>query len=236
MPEETYIKTRESVHRMFGRIAPGYDTANRIITFGRDRIWRRFAVRAAGLSRGARVLDIGCGTGEMACEVLRQVKDASVVAADFSSGMIFEGKRSKRCHPIMWCLGDACRLPFPDDCFDAVLSGYLVRNVPDVMTAFQEQVRVVKAGGKVICLETCPPASGLKGLPVKIYTAFVIPLIGKFISGDSRAYRYLHESTGNFMEPDPLASLIGRSGLVHLYFRRFMMGTQAVHVAAKRVD
>ncbi len=234
MTESVKLKSRESVHRMFGRIARTYDIANRIITFGFDGIWRRFAVRCAGLDAGSRVLDIGCGTGDIACEVERRVKDPVVVAADFSAGMIIEGKRSKKCASIMWCLADACRLPFPDNYFDAVLSGYLVRNVTDVGTAFKEQMRVVKPGGRVVCLETCPPAPGLKGLPVRIYTAFVIPLIGRVISGDVGAYRYLHESTGGFMEPALLASVMEQSGLDHLFFRRFMLGTQAVHVAVKR--
>ncbi|HDR16995.1 MAG TPA: methyltransferase domain-containing protein, partial [Desulfobacteraceae bacterium] len=143
-------------------------------------------------------------------------------------------RRSKKCSSIRWCLADACRLPFPDDCFDAVLSGYLVRNVIDVMAAFREQMRVVKPGGRVVCLETCPPEPGLKGFAVKIYTSFVIPMVGRIISGDTSAYRYLHESTGCFMEPDRLALVIGQSGLDHLFFRRFMLGTQAVHVAQKR--
>jgi demethylmenaquinone methyltransferase/2-methoxy-6-polyprenyl-1,4-benzoquinol methylase len=228
------LKTRESVHRMFGRIARTYDLANRIITFGFDGVWRRFAVRSAGLHAGARVLDIGCGTGDIACEVERRVKDPVVVAADFSAGMILEGKRSKKCPSILWCLADACRLPFPDACFDAVLSGYLVRNVQDPGMAFREQARVVKPGGRVVCLETCPPSPGLKGLPVRLYTAFVIPFVGKILSGDAGAYRYLHESTGSFMEPARVASVMEESGLDHLFFRRFMLGTQAVHVAVKR--
>jgi demethylmenaquinone methyltransferase / 2-methoxy-6-polyprenyl-1,4-benzoquinol methylase len=234
MTEEVKLKSRESVHRMFGRIARTYDIANRIITFGFDGVWRRFAVRSAGLQAGSRVLDIGCGTGDIACEVERRVKDPTLVAADFSAGMILEGKRSKKCHSILWCLADACCLPFPDDCFDAVLSGYLVRNVTDVAAAFREQMRVVKPGGKVVCLETCPPARGLRGLPVRIYTAFVIPWIGRIISGDGDAYRYLHQSTGRFMEPSRLASAMQHSGLEHLFFRKFMLGTQAVHVAVKR--
>jgi demethylmenaquinone methyltransferase/2-methoxy-6-polyprenyl-1,4-benzoquinol methylase len=234
MAETVKLKSREAVNRMFGRIAGTYDIANRIITFGFDGIWRRFAVRSAGLDAGSRVLDIGCGTGDIACEVDRLVKNPVVVAADFSAGMILEGKRSKKCPSIMWCLADACRLPFPDNSFDAVLSSYLVRNVTDAGRAFREQMRVVKPGGRVVCLETCPPGSGLKGLPIRIYTAFVIPLIGRILSGDAGAYRYLHKSTGCFMEPARLALVIEDSGLDHLFFRKFMLGTQAVHVAVKR--
>jgi len=234
MAEADKLKSRESVHRMFGRIAGTYDIANRVITFGFDVVWRRFAVRSAELRAGARVLDIGCGTGDIACEVGRRVEEPVVVAADVNAGMILAGKRSKKGSSILWCLADACRLPFPDNCFDAVLSGYLVRNVPDVGRAFREQMRVVRPGGRVVCLETCPPHPGLMGLPVRIYTAFVIPFIGRILSGDAAAYRYLHESTGSFMEPGRLASVMEESGLDHLFFRKFMLGTQAVHVAVKR--
>lgn len=219
---------------MFGRIAPTYDIANRIITFGRDRAWRRLVVEAAGLNPGGLVLDIGCGTGDIAYRAWRRVRNSLVVAADFSEEMLREGMRKKKHTSIRWCLSDACRLPFRDSCFDAVLSGYLVRNVPDTTTVFREQTRVVKTGGRVVCLETCPPPGGAPGLPVRLYMRFLIPLAGRFISGDNSAYRYLGESSSRFMDPGRLASVMEEVGLRHRYFRRFMFGTQVVHVAEKR--
>lgn len=218
---------------MFGRIAPTYDFANRVMTFGLDRSWRRSVVETAALGSGGRVLDIGCGTGDIAFEVHRQVKNAVVVAADFSLEMVQEGIRTKSRAALDWCLADACSLPFRDGCFDAVLSGYLVRNVTDIAAAFREQKRVVKPGGRVVCLETCPPPAGAVGIPIRLYMSVVIPLLGRVISGDRRAYRYLQKSSGRFMDPDRLASVIEEAGLVHRCYRRFMFGTQAVHVAER---
>lgn len=227
LPDRNHIRT------MFGRIAPTYDTANRVITFGRDRAWRRYVVEAACLSPGGRVLDIGCGTGDIAYQVCRQVQNAFVVAADFSAEMLRQGMGDKKQAPIRWCLSDASRLPFRDSCFDTVFSGYLVRNVPDVSAVFREQRRVVKPGGRLVCLETCPPPGGVPGLPVRLYMRFLIPFAGWIISGDRTAYRYLQESSSRFMEPGLMASVMEEAGLVHRYFRRFMFGTQVVHVAER---
>ena len=223
----------DGIREMFGRIAPTYESVNRFITLGRDRAWRVSAVRAAGLRKGGRVLDIGCGTGDLALEVTRRMEEVFVVAADYSREMILEGVRAKGRESFCWCLADALGLPFGDGCFDAVISGYLVRNVSDVDAALREQARVVKPGGRVVCLETCPPEGGITGLPLRLCMALLIPFIGRVAGGHTAAYRYLIESSARFMGPSGLARAMENAGLVHRSFRRFMFGTQMLHVSEK---
>ena len=218
---------------MFARIARRYDLINRIITFGRDRDWRRWVVDRAELPPGGRLLDVGAGTGDIAVEAMGRTAGASVIAADFTLEMMEVGRRRPGGKGIRWCQADALRLPFRDASFDAVTSGYLIRNVTDARLAFREQLRVVKPGGRVVCLDTCPQMGGIMAPLVRVHMGVMIPLLGRIISGDRWAYRYLPESTSQFMTPRRLASVMGEAGLSHLTYRTFMMGTQMVHVAVR---
>jgi demethylmenaquinone methyltransferase / 2-methoxy-6-polyprenyl-1,4-benzoquinol methylase len=122
------------------------------------------------------------------------------------------------------------RLPFADDTFDAVTSGFLLRNVTDVDAALREQVRVTKPGGRVICLETAPPSQVMLGPAVRFYMFRVLPVLGKLISPRGSAYQYLPNSTRTFPEPDVLALKMERAGLKNVFYRRKMLGTVAIHV------
>ncbi len=223
----------EYVRAMFGRIAPRYDLMNRLMTFGRDRAWRRYAVEQAALPPGGRLLDVATGTGEIAFEALRQDGGLRVTGADFAPEMMRVGRERPGGERLRWVNADALALPFPDASFDAVTSGYLMRNVIDVARAFREQVRVVRPGGRVVCLETSPPPPGLLSPLVGFYLRAVIPLLGHLIAGDSSAYTYLPESTEAFRSPEELAALMRAAGLVDVRFRRFMLGTMAVHVGRR---
>ncbi len=130
---------------------------------------------------------------------------------------------------------DALRLPFPDAAFDAVASGYLARNVTDVPAMFKEQRRLVRPGGRIVCLDTSPPALGLLQPFILFYLRVVIPLSGRLIAGDSSAYKYLPESTRQFKTPDELAAIMREAGLADVRYRRFMFGTMAVHVGTRPV-
>jgi demethylmenaquinone methyltransferase/2-methoxy-6-polyprenyl-1,4-benzoquinol methylase len=125
------------------------------------------------------------------------------------------------------------QLPFPDATFDAVTSGYLVRNVIDVHRAFEEQMRVVKPGGRVVCLETSPaPRNALRPL-VLFHLKVVIPLLGYLIARNRAAYMYLPQSTQAFKTPDQLALIMESIGLKDVSYHRFMFGTMAVHVGVR---
>jgi demethylmenaquinone methyltransferase/2-methoxy-6-polyprenyl-1,4-benzoquinol methylase len=213
---------------MFARIARRYDLMNTLMTFGQDRFWRQQVVGMASIPAGGSLLDIGTGTGDIAFEALRQRPAAHVTGADFTREMIDIGRRRPGGETVQWCLADALHLPFPDTTFDAVTSGYLVRNVPDVRLAFREQVRVVKPGGRVVCLDTSPPPRGLSWPFVWIYLKVIIPALGYLVARDMAAYRYLPDSTRAFVNPDQLTSVMRDAGLRHVNYRRFMSGTQVI--------
>jgi len=233
MPSVTAPPVNRDVQAMFDRIAGRYRLMNALMTFGHDRSWRRAVVQAAALPAGGRLLDLASGTGDIALEALRQVAGTRVTAADFSLEMMRVGRRRPGGARITWCAADALSLPFADAGFDAVTSGYLLRNVTDRVSAFREQRRVVKPGGRVVCLDTSPPpATPLRPL-VRLYLRRVIPLLGRMIAGERSAYAYLSASTEGFKQPDELAGMMREAGLVEVRYRRFMAGTIALHIGIR---
>ena len=145
---------------MFGQIAVRYDLMNSVMTFGQDRVWRACVVREASLPAGGSLLDTGAGTGSIALEACQTEPTLDITASDFTLPMMQVGRGRPDGDRIRWCAADAHHLPFEDDRFDAVTSGYLIRNVADPDRTFTEQYRVLKPGGKVVCLDTSPPARG----------------------------------------------------------------------------
>ena len=221
------------VNQMFGGIAEHYDLMNRLMTFGQDRRWREMLVHAAVLPVGGRLLDIATGTGDIAFEALRQAPDVRVAAADFSLPMMEVGRAKAGSGQIGWLGADTFQLPFADDSFDAVTSGFLLRNVVDVAGALREQRRVVRPGGHVVCLETSPPPDNLLRPAIEMHLRYVIPAVGSLISGSNYAYTYLPQSSEAFMPPEALAEAFRVAGLRLVRFKRLMFGTIAIHVGVK---
>lgn len=228
------------VQQMFGRIARRYDMMNRLMTFGQDQRWRRFVVRQAHLMPGAWLLDIATGTGDIAFEAQRQVRDLHVVAADFTLSMMRVGQQRERAHavpgahPVAWHGADTLCLPYVAHSFDAVTSGYLFRNVTDIPHALAEQVRVLKPGGWLVTLDTTPPSRNLLHPFIHIHLKYLIPTLGRWITGQADAYNYLPESTLGFKTAEELAALMRDAGLTQVGYKRFMFGTMAVHWGQKR--
>lgn len=221
------------VQDMFGRIARRYNLMNRLMTFGQDRRWRRFVVTRAALPRGGWLLDIATGTGDIAFEARRRVPDLHVIAADFTLPMMRVGQARPGADGVAWQAADTLRLPYPADVFDAVTSGYLFRNLTDISGALAEQVRVLKPGGRLVTLDTTPPPRNVLRPFIQFHLKFVIPTLGRVITGQADAYDYLPESTLGFKAADELAGLMRAAGLVEVGYRRFMFGTMAVHWGQK---
>lgn len=221
------------VQDMFARIAGRYDTMNRLMTFGQDVRWRQYVIRQANLPAGGRLLDIATGTGDIADEGQRQVPGLRAVGGDFTIEMMRAGKHLPGREGIRWVAADTLALPFPDDTFDAVTSGFLMRNVIDVAGAFREQWRVTRPGGRVVVLESSPPKDNLLKPFIKLHLNMVIPTLGRLITGEADAYRYLPDSTQGFQGPDELAATMRAAGFVDVGYRLFMFGTIAVHVGTK---
>jgi demethylmenaquinone methyltransferase / 2-methoxy-6-polyprenyl-1,4-benzoquinol methylase len=227
-------KNAEAMQDMFGRIAARYDLMNRLMTFGQDQRWRHFVVQQARLKPGGWLLDIATGTGDIALEVRHQVPGVHVVAADLTLPMMRVGQRRNGASALAWQAADTLHLPYTDAVFDAVTSGYLFRNVPDIPAALAEQVRVLKPGGWLVTLDTTPPPHNLLRPFIGVHLRYVIPLLGRFVTGQRDAYRYLPESTLGFKTADELAALMRTAGLEQVQYKRFMFGTMAVHWGQKK--
>lgn len=227
------------VREMFSRIAPRYDLVNRLMTFGRDQRWRRLTVQRAGVATGARVLDIATGTADLAFAA-RAAKADLIVAADFSYTMlkyarlkIQPWKRKKNVAPIHLVTADGLRLPFPSNSFDAVITGFSLRNVSELDLFLKEMIRVTKPGGKVACLEITRPRQPLFRNFFAWYFGKVVPKIGGWISGDPEAYSYLPHSVSIFVSPEELRVRMEDAGLNNVSFETLMLGTVAIHSGTK---
>src|SRR5689334_9814118 len=194
----THLQGKERaayVQDMFGRIAGTYNLMNRLMTGGQDMRWRRFVVQQATLPAGGSLLDLATGTGDIAFEALRAVSDLRAVGADFALPMMRVGQHQPMGNRVLWSQADALNLPFPDNTFDAVTAGYLIRNVIDIPRAFAEQQRVLKPGGRVVILDSSPPPNNLLRPFINIHLRYIIPLLGRLVSGKqgADAYKYLPE-------------------------------------------
>jgi demethylmenaquinone methyltransferase/2-methoxy-6-polyprenyl-1,4-benzoquinol methylase len=136
---------------------------------------------------------------------------------------------------VEWCAANALSLPFPSESFDAVVSGFLLRNVPDIRQALAEQVRVLKPGGRLAALDTTRPRPSLLAPLVQFHLRVVIPLLGRLVTGQPDAYRYLPESTQSFLFAEQLSERMREAGLSQVGFRVMMLGTVAIHWGVKKV-
>jgi demethylmenaquinone methyltransferase/2-methoxy-6-polyprenyl-1,4-benzoquinol methylase len=218
------------VQEMFGRIAGRYNIMNRIMTFGQDMSWRRFVVKQANLPAKGALLDLATGTGDIAFEAKESHPDAHVIGADFALPMMFVGQNEPRGKTIDWSAADALNLPFPNARFDAVVSGYLMRNVIDIPKALKEQLRVLKNGGRIVILDTAPPPNNLLKPFILIHMNYMIPILGRLIGGQAAAdaYKYLPESTQAFKTAPELVELLKQAGYQKIGYKLVMLGTQMI--------
>jgi demethylmenaquinone methyltransferase / 2-methoxy-6-polyprenyl-1,4-benzoquinol methylase len=218
---------------MFGRIVPHYDLMNRLMTGGMDRGWRRLAARLAA-PRGTDVLDIATGTGDLAVEMVRQGA-RSVVGLDFCGPMldVAARKTGPLLPPIRLVAGDAQRLPFEDESFDRVVNGFLLRNVSDLPLTLREMARVLKPGGRVVCLEITHPPFRPFELAFQLYFYRLVPILGGLVSGDAQAYRYLPNSLTAFPDAPTLACMMREAGFDRVTYRHLSFGAMAAHVGTK---
>ncbi len=221
------------VRSMFARIAGRYDLLNDLMTAGRHRYWKRVAARAANPS-GAVALDLGSGTGDIAFALVR-LGATEVVAADFVPEML-AGAEARAAREgvanMRFAVADALALPFADESFDCVTSGFLVRNVVDQERAFREMLRVLCPGGRVVCLEAAR-RDGVIGRVLSAGFGVVARILGQVVAGDRDAYSYLPESAAAFASPKELAATMRRAGFTDIQYRTFGLGLIAIHRARR---
>ena len=225
------------VQDMFTRIAHRYDLMNRLMTAGQDVRWREQVIRQAKLTPDARVLDLGAGTGDLAREALRQQPEVKVTAADFTLEMMRVGQDQALEQglngSLPWSAADALNLPFGGKTFDAVVSGFLMRNVGNIQRALTEQHRVLKPGGRIVILDTTKPRRNLLSPFIWLHMHVVIPLLGGLLSGFKDAYNYLPDSTEEFVTAKELAVRMAAVGFKKINYEILMFGTIAIHWGEK---
>lgn len=223
MSHETGTLAPDGVRTMFDRIAPVYDLMNRVMTVGLDRIWRRRAVDAV-VTPGSAVLDVCCGTGDLA--IAAESAGGVVTGLDFSAEMLERARRKSA--SITWVQGDALALPFPDGSFDAATVGFGIRNVADLESGLLELRRILRPGGRLAILEITQPRGVLRPF-FSLWFDRVVPALGRVLPGGN-AYTYLPASVRRFPDAESLAATLGRVGFADVTFR-LMGGTiVALHV------
>jgi demethylmenaquinone methyltransferase/2-methoxy-6-polyprenyl-1,4-benzoquinol methylase len=226
-----------AVERMFSAIAPRYDFLNRLLSAGRDRAWRRAAVRETELPREGRLLDICAGTADVALEAARQFPDARISGVDFSPPMIALGQakvaRAGLAERIWLQVAPAEALPFPDGDFDAVTIAFGLRNIPDRRHALREMLRVLRPGTRAVILEFATPPNPLFRSLYLWYFRRVLPRIGRWVSGHPSAYSYLPASVSEFPDPETLAVWMREAGFREVSYRLMTCGIVAIHVGVR---
>jgi demethylmenaquinone methyltransferase / 2-methoxy-6-polyprenyl-1,4-benzoquinol methylase len=222
------------VREMFAAIAPRYDVANKVMTAGADEAWRRRAVRELAAPAGGRVIDLCCGTGDLAFHLGRSDGSLHVTGVDFCEPMLEGAKarapRERVGERVEFRLADALALPFADRSFDGATMGFAMRNVVDIGSTLREIRRVLKPGSRFVNLDVShAPNAALRAL-FHVYFYNVVPLIGGLVSGSRSAYRYLPASLTNYPDAERLAGAFRDAGFASARYVRLAAGTVAVHV------
>ena len=237
-------KRPSDVSAMFDRVAPRYDLLNDVLSLGQDRWWRKVVAKAVGARGGERVLDIAAGTGTSS--VTFTAAGAACVACDFSLGMLRAGVERMGAQeaparvgaaqpgPVRFVAGDALRLPFADQAFDAVTISFGLRNVADPDAALAEMFRVTRPGGRlVICEFGHLPSPRLDAIYGR-YLMAALPAVARRLSPAGDAYEYLAESIRDWPSREELAQRIGGAGWSAVRWRDLTLGVVTVHTARRR--
>jgi len=232
----------DHIHRMFTAVPPRYDLINHIMTFGQDIRWRRLAAKACLEIKPQRVLDIGCGTGDLTITIARSAgKGVEVTGVDFSRPMLELAEKkaieSGVGGKVKFVYGEAADLPFPDGHFDCVGISFAFRNLtyknPVKEKHLSEVLRVLKQNGRYVIVESSQPANRtIKTLFDLFLRGFVAP-VGSLISNNRGAYSYLAESVSHFYSPPEVKQMLLTAGFSHVSYRPLVFGTAGIHVATK---
>lgn len=227
----------QQVKEMFDSIAPAYDRMNSLMSFGLHRRWLRKGVRMVAATSPGTILDVATGTADVAIALARAIPSADITGIDLSQGMIDVGIRkvdhaglSRR---ITLRQADCLALPFEDNSFDAVTVAYGVRNFQQLHLGYSEMLRVLRPGGMIMVIELSTPPSIFTRPFYHIYTRGIIPVVGRMMSRDSRAYSYLPESIAAVPQRERMCSLMQQCGFTSATFRPLAFGACTIYTAIK---
>jgi demethylmenaquinone methyltransferase/2-methoxy-6-polyprenyl-1,4-benzoquinol methylase len=228
-------KTEEHARRvreMFANIAPRYDLLNHVLSANIDKRWRRRVVKRlnALLPQDARVLDVGCGTGDLSIELFENTA-AQVTGIDFCGPML---KLAKTKAPqLQFIEGDALKLPFAEASFDGLTIGFALRNLADFDRGLRELLRVLKPNGHVAILEFSQPVNPAFASFVRFYNWRLLPWIGGAVSGSRSAYEYLPDTISKFPNQEALATMMRAAGFADVRFENLSGGVAALHIGRR---
>lgn len=225
-------KDPRDVSAMFDRVAARYDRTNTVLSVGNAALWRVATTKAVAPKPGEKILDVAAGTGTSSASLAKS--GASVVAADFSPGMIDVGRRRQaHVQNLVFVEADAMKLPFDDDEFDAVTISFGLRNVKEPMVALAEFLRVTKPGGRLVVCEFSHPPVGVVRAGYDFYQRVIMPPLVKLSSSNDDAYEYLNESINAWPDQPTLAGWIREVGWADVAWRNLTAGIVALHRARK---
>ncbi|MFC0271598.1 demethylmenaquinone methyltransferase [Metabacillus herbersteinensis] len=227
----------ERVHGVFEKISKNYDKMNSVISFQRHIAWRKETMRRMNVQPGQAALDVCCGTADWTIALSEAVgSGGKAIGLDFSQNMLSIGQekvKSLGLANIELIHGNAMKLPFEDNSFDFVTIGFGLRNVPDYIQVLKEMNRVVKPGGKVVCLETSQPTLPVFKQFYFMYFRYVMPVFGKVFAKSYQEYSWLQESARDFPGMKQLAQMFEDAGFVSVEVKPFTGGVAAMHLGVK---
>jgi len=228
------------VQSVFQKIAPKYDLMNDLISFRRHKAWRKFTMKQMNVQPGATAIDLCCGTCDWTIAIAQASRNGRTVGLDFSSNMLEIGRqkvdKEGLNQQIELVQGNAMELPFPDNSFDYATIGFGLRNVPDYSRVLQEMHRVVKPGGRVVCLEVSKPTWQPFKSMYNLYFERILPLIGRVVAKSYEQYKWLPESLRAFPGRDELAQMFKDTGLQNVQAFPLTGGVAALHIGEKGKD
>ena len=226
------------VNEVFSSVAPNYDLMNDLMSLFTHRLWKRFLVEKTGLRQGQSALDVAGGTADISLLLKEKVgDDGSVTVFDINQKMLERGR--DKCidrgvvKGVTFVRGNAEELPFPANTFHCVTVGFGIRNVTRIGIAFKEMTRVVKPGGRVLCLEFSHPENKILKELYDFYSFNVIPMVGEVVTGNRGAYVYLAESIRKFPPQEELKKIMIDAGLYKVKYHNLFDGIATVHVGTK---
>lgn len=230
---------RPYVQRLFGRIARVYDLMNRLMSFGLDGYWRAFAAHQLALASGETGLDLGAGTADLSIAVIRGSGPGThMIGMDITPEMLEQGRiklaRLGLTDRIELRVGDAEHIDLPDNSVDGCCSAFTVRNLTDIRQGFREMLRVVRPGGRVVCLEISHPPGKIFGTLFHFYFYQLAPLFGSILGKAFEEYNYLPNSLTTFPDAPTLQRMMEETGWRDVRFHRLNAGIVAVHVGTKQ--
>jgi demethylmenaquinone methyltransferase/2-methoxy-6-polyprenyl-1,4-benzoquinol methylase len=229
----------KAVIRHFNRVAPKYDFMNSLLSMGIQHVWKRTAIRMLNVQPGHRVLDVCGGTGDLAILAARRTgPEGQVVIYDINRAMIEAGRPKIDPFPdlahIAYVQGDAERITFPDNTFDAAMVAFGIRNVTHLKRGFSEMYRVLKPGGRFLCLEFSRPTNTVFRSLYDFYSFNIMPLLGALIVGSAESYACLPETIRMFPMPDELSAMLVRIGFEQVRYRAMTNGIAVAHMGGKK--